>query len=675
MAATAKDLMTRPQSLVDELILLLLNEQNGYFYQVPGWRLNCAVIGAVLAELSLHSRIDTDLEALHLVDSRETGDPALDPALRQIAETPDLHSARYWVERLASQAEEVIDLVLDRLVKTKVLKRHDGNFYTPFPAKVNVTAQGDSKKRTTGQFVKARIGEIIMTDVIPDPRDAIIISLVKTCDVLQSIFECDEEAEERIEIVCRMDLIGRTVADAVAHNLANPGLRRSSLAKKVPQVRLHRLLLSPHLRTRNIPALFAGLAKEYGPVFTLRPAIGPPLTFAAGPEVNRWVQRNARIHMRSRDYFTDLEKVYGASGLIPALDGTDHFRMRKAMQPGYSRKRLEERIDELYASARTYMADWKAGTLLQPSKLCRLMVNAQMSPLAAGVDTQDIVENLIKYKERALITHVANILPKFMLYTPRMKRFVKAVNSAVDRVHSTHTPAQRVGCPRDIVDDLLSLHASDPQFLPESNLAFFFSTPMLASMYLGDMLGFSLHAMASRRALQDRIRDEADALFDGGDPDGTDFTKSAIDVTRRFVMETLRMYPTIPMSIRNVMNTCVIEGYELPVGSRIHIAQTATHYMDEVFPDPFSFDIDRYLPSRNEHLGVGYVPFGLGTHLCLGFRWVELQLAVNLLMIAHYFTLDVLHSSQKVLINPFPSMSPSRKLKVRIVDQRREMPV
>ena len=39
---------------------MLLNEETGYFHQVHGWELNCAVIGAVLAELSLLSRIDTD---------------------------------------------------------------------------------------------------------------------------------------------------------------------------------------------------------------------------------------------------------------------------------------------------------------------------------------------------------------------------------------------------------------------------------------------------------------------------------------------------------------------------------------------------------------------------------------------------------------------------------------
>ena len=54
---------TQTLSLLDELVLTLLNEESGYFRQVPGWDLNCAVVGAVLAELSLISRIDTDMDS------------------------------------------------------------------------------------------------------------------------------------------------------------------------------------------------------------------------------------------------------------------------------------------------------------------------------------------------------------------------------------------------------------------------------------------------------------------------------------------------------------------------------------------------------------------------------------------------------------------------------------
>ena len=71
------------------------------------------------------------------------------------------------------------------------------------------------------------------------------------------------------------------------------------------------------------------------------------------------------------------------------------------------------------------------------------------------------------------------------------------------------------------------------------------------SVYLGDALNFAVYAIASQPALYDNIRSEADALFDNGDPDGEGFTPSAIDVTHRFLMECLRMYPIVPMSIGN----------------------------------------------------------------------------------------------------------------------------
>ena len=662
-------------SLLDELILVLLNEQNGYFHQVPGWDLNCAVVGAVLAELSLRSRIDTDTESLHLVDATETGDPALDPILKEIEDEPVQRNAQFWIERLIFHAEPVIELTLDRLLDLKILERHNGEFYTLASAKFHANAPGETREGSAGQFIKARIGKVILTDLIPDPRDVIIISLIDTCDVLRFIFELDDEAEERIRNICRMDLIGRSIAEAVKDNIANPLLRRSALTKQIPKVPLYRLLGSRHLRTGNIPALFADIAKKYGPVFQIRPPFKEPMTFIAGPEVNRWVHRHGRMYLRARDYFADFEKIYGASGVLPSLDGSDHFRLRRALAPAYSRERLAGQLDQIYHHGRNYMADWTVGDALPATRTCRRMINAQISSLAVGVQSQDLFDDLMAYKERALNTHIIGALPRFMLRTPKMNRTAKAIDILLKRVQGAHTPAQRAGCPRDLADDLLSLHASDPQLVPESNLRFALSAALIASVYLGDAFSFAVYAMAAQPALQDRIQGEADALFAGGDPDGWDLTASAMDITHRFLIECLRMYPIVPMSLRNVMNSCVVESYELPVGSRVYIAQTAAHYMDDVFPDPFTFDIDRHQPPRSEHRNPGYAPYGLGTHRCLGSRWMDLQLAVNVLMVAHYFTLEVSPADYALRFSPLPSMKPSKKLKFRVAEQRRELPL
>ena len=674
MTLATEPVATRTLTLPDELLLMLLNEDSGYFRQVPGWDLNCAVVGAVLAELSLTSRIDTDMDSLILLDKTPTGDAALDSILQEIADEPGQQNAQYWIERLAPHAETIIDMTLDRLVALQILQYHDGEFWTLSRTAWQSAEQNGSTEATATEFVTTRISNVLYNNEIPDPRDVIIIALANTCDVLRFVFPIEEEHEERVELICKMDLIGRAIADAVANNLAGPLLRRSTLTKEIPTVPLHKVVFNRHLWRGNLPALFADLAEKYGPVFRLNPPFLDAMTLLAGPETNRWAHRHGRMYLRAKDYLQDFEKVYGASGILPSLDGADHFRFRKSMQPAYSRARLEGQLDTVFDNARAHMATWEVGDTMPASPMCRKLINSQISPLMLSVQSQDLLDDLSVYKERALATRVVKVLPKWMLSTPGMRQKAKGIETLLDRVQSIHTPAQRAGCPRDLADDLLSLHASDPQFLPESNLRFALSAPLIASVYLGDGLSFALYAMATQPELYERIRAEADALFADGDPSPEDFTLEAIDVTHRFIMESMRVYPIVPVSIRTVMNSCVVEGYELPEGSEIHIAQTASHYMSDVFPDPEKFDIDRYLPPREEHRSPGYAPYGLGTHTCLGSRWMELQLSINLLLLARHFTIKMSPEKHTLRINPFPSLSISNRLKFVIAEKRLDIP-
>ena len=140
------------------------------------------------------------------------------------------------------------------------------------------------------------------------------------------------------------------------------------------------------------------------------------------------VDRSGRMYLRAKDYFADFEKVYGANGVLPSLDGADHFRLRKSMSAAYSRGRLESQLDQLYHHARNFMADWKVGEVHAATPLSRRMINAQISPMSVSVDSQDIFDDLTKYKERAHLTHIVRALPKFMLSTPGMRRRAKAVD-------------------------------------------------------------------------------------------------------------------------------------------------------------------------------------------------------------------------------------------------------
>ena len=661
-------------SLPEELLLALLDEERGYFCQVPGWNLSCAMVGAALGELSLLGRIDTDLDSLTLLDTTDTGRPLLDPILREIVTETEPHDARYWIERLAAQSESVIPQALDGLVRRQILNVHPGGFYT-FARRQRQGKTPQGEDHLAGEFVKARLTRIIFTDEIPSPRDVIVVGLVNACHVFHLMYQIDEEVEERIQFVCKMDLIGRAIAEAVSQSILAPSLRRPSLTKPIPKVSLRDLVLNRELREGRLPAGFAKLAEKYGPVFEIRLPFRQNVIFLAGVKTNEWAHRMGRVFLRSKEYFEGVDKAYGVSRSMHSVDGADHFRFRKSLAPVYSQSTLTRRLDEVYDLARTHMASWDVGATMPVQTMLRPLLNAQSSPLLASIDTQDEIVDALEYKVRVLNVGIVKMMPRFMLKTPSMRRRAKAMQRIVDRMQRTHTAAQRVGMHEDVVDAYLALHASDPQFLPESDLSLPLGAILMTAMYMGDQVGFALYWLLQNPELYERVTAEADALWAEGDPGEDDFSRDRIDVTHRVLMETLRMSPIVPMSMRTVMNTCVVEGYELPVGAQLVIAQTATHYLEEAFPDPWTFDIDRYVPPRNEHKSRGYAVFGLGTHSCLGSDWAELHIVINLLMLTHHFKIELARPYKRLPMDPLPSQSPSNKLKFRLAEQRHEIRV
>ena len=156
------------------------------------------------------------------------------------------------------------------------------------------------------------------------------------------------------------------------------------------------------------------------------------------------------------------------------------------------------------------------------------MIKPQIPPLMVGVDTQDIIEDPLKFKEQALSVHIVRVLPKFILNTTGMRCRAKTIATLLERIQSVHTPAQRAGAHRNLVDDYLSLHASDRQFVPESKQRFTFTAAPVTSAYFGDAFSLALYPMASQPEIYAKIQAEADALFDRGDPNGEEFTSGAI---------------------------------------------------------------------------------------------------------------------------------------------------
>ena len=196
----------------EQIMLLAVDADGGRSARAPDWSLRCALAGAVLMDLALENRIDTDPERLFLVDSSPVGDELLDPTLAEVAQAATPHGARYWVRRTADQAHRIRSRALDRLVGRGILHRRKERFLWVFPSQRYPTADCNA-----GRDVKRRIMTVLFSDDIPDPIDCAIVALADTGGLLKGLLsrrELDHVAP-RIVQVRKLDLIGRVVSQAV----------------------------------------------------------------------------------------------------------------------------------------------------------------------------------------------------------------------------------------------------------------------------------------------------------------------------------------------------------------------------------------------------------------------------------------------------------------------------
>ena len=197
----------------EELMLLMLDDENGKFARVPDRLLRYALAGGVLMDLALEDRIDTDLEKLILVSSEPLQDSLLDPTLADIAQATETHDARFWVERTARlSAEAIRHKALNRLVDRGILECRDDRFLWVFQARRYPAIDGTAERE-----VKLRIMEILFSDQVPLPRDVVIVGLVHACDLFRQILSDRELANvaTRIDEVRQLDLIGRAMSQAI----------------------------------------------------------------------------------------------------------------------------------------------------------------------------------------------------------------------------------------------------------------------------------------------------------------------------------------------------------------------------------------------------------------------------------------------------------------------------
>jgi cytochrome P450 len=123
-------------------------------------------------------------------------------------------------------------------------------------------------------------------------------------------------------------------------------------------------------------------------------------------------------------------------------------------------------------------------------------------------------------------------------------------------------------------------------------------------------------------------------------PGAADYKK--LPYTAAVFQEAMRLYPPLPLTIRQALDDDILEGYPVKAHSSVFVNFYSLHHNPDVWDNPEGFDPQRFLPGKGEKRHrFAYAPFGAGPRQCIGNNFALMEGVLALAMIAQKFELNL----------------------------------
>ncbi len=322
-------------------------------------------------------------------------------------------------------------------------------------------------------------------------------------------------------------------------------------------------------------------------------------------------------------------------------------RQRRIIDPAFEGGRLHAAVPAIWAAAEAAVARMSPG---------RHEIEAPMSHAAADVIFRTLFSIPIEdqmagqvyqafqtYQRSQPILNLAAFLP-LPAWMPRFHR--KATRTSARHIRNLigvlcQARAQAISsgtAPLDLATKIMT--TADPETGQTfstvemvDQVAIFFLAGHETS---ASVLSWALYLLATHPDVQDRVAAE---VRDLPRPPGMG-QMSRLRVTRDVFRETLRLYPPVPMMVRENIRIEEMRGRTVRPGAQIVISPWHVHRHDRIWADPDGFDPDRWgRDDTKEAQRTGYLPFSAGPRVCTGagFAMVEGVLMLAALVRAFRF--------------------------------------
>ena len=149
-------------------------------------------------------------------------------------------------------------------------------------------------------------------------------------------------------------------------------------------------------------------------------------------------------------------------------------------------------------------------------------------------------------------------------------------------------------------------------------------------------LAWTLYLLAMHPEWQDKLADEAQAW------DGEFAGLSTLKATRDVFRESLRLYPPVPMMVRETTKPEVFRKRDVTPGAQVVLSPWHLHRHERIWDKPDDFDPNRW-QTENGKTGqrTAYMPFSAGPRVCTGagFAMIEGVVLLAQMLAAYRFEL------------------------------------
>jgi hypothetical protein len=199
-------------NLAEELLLLALDDEEGWIVASALDTLRYGLAAALLADLALHDKIAIEDQRVVVRDLRPLDDDLLDDALKRLADAAKPRKIKFWLNALGFR--KLPKQVAQRLVTAGALVEDERRYTWAMPP--TSAPQPDAPAK---YWIKQSLRAAGLLQVRPERRAVVLLSLMQGCRLLNLVFTRDERkaASKRVDELVK----GEDFGDAVAQTLVD----------------------------------------------------------------------------------------------------------------------------------------------------------------------------------------------------------------------------------------------------------------------------------------------------------------------------------------------------------------------------------------------------------------------------------------------------------------------